>query len=199
MKVILRTICLLCLVLPFVLTGHYVFAAKKKLSVKKSGNIKKEKLADDVNIIHYPGATTISLKAKQAIVMDYSTGKVLLEKRIHEKMVPSSMTKIMTSYVIEEKLKKGELSLDSTFLVSEKAWRMEGTRSFLPLGEQVRVEDILRGIIIQSGNDACIAAAEGLYGSEEEFVDVMNSTAQEMKNDTEKSESTNDPSFDTST
>ena len=184
MKVILRTICLLCLVLSFVLTGHYVFAAKKKLSVKKSGNIKKEKLAEDVNIIHYPGATTISLKAKQAIVMDYSTGKILLEKRIHEKMVPSSMTKIMTSYVIEEKLKKGELSLDSTFLVSKKAWRMEGTRSFLPLGEQVRVEDILRGIIIQSGNDACIAAAEGLYGSEEEFVDVMNYTAQEigMKN-----------------
>ncbi|MCP5375368.1 MAG: hypothetical protein H6743_04665, partial [Rickettsiaceae bacterium] len=91
MKVILRAICLLCLGLSGILTTHSVFAAKKKQNVKKTGNVKEENLVEDINITRYPGATTISLKAKQAIVMDYSTGKILLEKRIHEKMVPSSM------------------------------------------------------------------------------------------------------------
>lgn len=112
--------------------------------------------------------------------MDYSTGKILLEKNAHEQMPPSSMTKIMTSYLIEEKLKKEEVSPASEFIVSEKAWRMGGSKSFMPLGEKVRLDDILRGIIIQSGNDACIVAAEGLYGSEEIFVDAMNAKAQEI-------------------
>lgn len=184
MRVILRAFCLLCLGLNFIFIGHNVFAAKKKLRISKPEYTKKEKLAEDINIIRYPGTTVITLKAKQAIIMDYSTGKILLEKHAHERMTPSSMTKMMTSYLIEEKLKKGEVSLDSTFLVSEKAWRMGGSKSFMPLGEQVRLEDVLRGIIIQSGNDACVVAAEGLYGNEEEFVDVMNSTAGEigMKN-----------------
>jgi len=184
MKVILRAICLLCLGLG-ILTTHSVFAAKKKQNVKKLENVKEENLVvEDINITRYPGSTAISLKAKQVIIIDYSTGKVLLEKNAHEQMAPSSMTKMMTSYIIEEKIKKGEVSLDSTFLVSEKAWRIGGSKSFMPLGEEVRLEDILRGIIIQSGNDACVVAAEGLHGSEEEFVEVMNSKAQEigMKN-----------------
>jgi D-alanyl-D-alanine carboxypeptidase (penicillin-binding protein 5/6) len=180
MRVILKAICLVFLGLTFVFTSHYVLAIKKKLSTENPENTKKEKSAENINIIRYPGSTAIALKAKQAIVTDYFTGKILLEKLAHEKMPPSSMTKMMTSYVIEEKLKKGEVSLDTTFLVSEKAWRIGGSKSFMPLGEQVKLEDILRGIIIQSGNDACVVAAEGLYGSEEEFVDVMNSTAQEM-------------------
>jgi len=184
MRVILRAICLLCLGFGVVLTTHSVFSAKKKQNLKKSEETKEEKLVEDINITRYPGSSAIALKARQAIVIDYSTGKVLLEKNAHEQMAPSSMTKMMTSYIIEEKLKKGEVSLDSTFLVSEKAWRIGGSKSFMPLGEQVRLEDILRGIIIQSGNDACVVAAEGLYGSEEEFVDIMNSKAQEigMKN-----------------
>ena len=183
MKVILRAICLLCLGLG-ILTTHPVFASKKKQNVKKLENVKEENLVEDINITRYPGSTAISLKAKQVIIIDYSTGKVLLEKNAHEQMAPSSMTKMMTSYIIEEKIKKGEVSLDSTFLVSEKAWRIGGSKSFMPLGEEVRLEDILRGIIIQSGNDACVVAAEGLHGSEEEFVEVMNSKAQEigMKN-----------------
>ena len=156
MRVILRSIYLLCLGFTFILSSHSVFAAQKKQNVKKPQDIKEEKLVEDINIIRYPGSTAIALKARQAIVMDYSDGKILLEKNAHEQMAPSSMTKIMTSYIIEEKLKKGEVSLDSTFLVSEKAWRIGGSKSFMPLGEQVKLEDILRGIIIQSGNDACV-------------------------------------------
>ena len=145
MKVILRAICLLCLGLG-ILTTHSVFASKKKQNVKKLENVKEENLVEDINITRYPGSTAISLKAKQVIIIDYSTGKVLLEKNAHEQMAPSSMTKMMTSYIIEEKIKKGEVSLDSMFLVSEKAWRIGGSKSFMPLGEEVRLEDILRGI-----------------------------------------------------
>lgn len=132
------------------------------------------------NIIRHPDTNAITLEAKQAIVIDYVTGKVLLEKDAYERMIPSSMTKIMTSYLIEEKIQKSEVSFDSNFIVSEKAWRMGGSKSFMPLGEMVRLEDILSGIIIQSGNDACIVAAEGLYGTEENFVEAMNLQTQKI-------------------
>jgi D-alanyl-D-alanine carboxypeptidase (penicillin-binding protein 5/6) len=180
MRVIFRTVFLLYLI--FFGTCQCVFAANKSAINKKIKNIKTEKIIEEdaSNIIQYPNSTAITLRAKQVLVIDYSTGKILLEKNAYERMAPSSMTKIMTSYIIEEKIKKGEMSLDSEFIVSEKAWRMGGSKSFMPLGEKVRLDDILRGIIIQSGNDASIVAAEGLNGSEEEFVDVMNSKAQEM-------------------
>ena len=87
---------------------------------------------------------------------------------------------MMTSYLIEEKLKNGEVSNDLLLPVSEKAWRMQGSKTFVPLGEEVRLEDLLKGIIIQSGNDASIVAAEGLYGSEENFVDAMNDMINKM-------------------
>ncbi|WP_425360199.1 MULTISPECIES: palindromic element RPE1 domain-containing protein [unclassified Candidatus Tisiphia] len=132
------------------------------------------------NITRHPDTNAITLEAKQAIVIDYATGKVLLAKNADEHMFPSSMTKIMTSYLIEEKIQKGEVSFDSHFIVSEKAWRMGGSKSFMPLGEMVRLEDILNGIIVQSGNDACIVAAEGLYGTEENFVEAMNLQAQKI-------------------
>ncbi|MFK7968359.1 MAG: D-alanyl-D-alanine carboxypeptidase family protein [Rickettsiaceae bacterium] len=184
MQVIFRTIFLLYLI--FACLCHCAFATNKSAINKKNKQVKTVEIIeeDTSNIIQYPGSTAIILKAKQVLVIDYSTGKILLEKNAHERMAPSSMTKIMTSYVIEEKIKAGEVSLDSEFIVSEKAWRMGGSKSFMPLGEKVRLDDILRGIIVQSGNDACIVAAEGLYGSEEEFVDIMNSKAQEigMKN-----------------
>ena len=180
MQIIFRTIFLLYLI--FACLCHCAFATNKLAINKKNKQVKTAEIIeeDTSNIIKYPGSTAIILKAKQVLVIDYSTGKILLEKNAHERMAPSSMTKIMTSYVIEEKIKAGEVSLDSEFIVSEKAWRMGGSKSFMPLGEKVRLDDILRGIIVQSGNDACIVAAEGLYGSEEEFVDIMNSKAQEI-------------------
>ncbi|WP_375319276.1 D-alanyl-D-alanine carboxypeptidase family protein [Candidatus Tisiphia endosymbiont of Oplodontha viridula] len=135
---------------------------------------------DNCNIIRHPDTNAITLEAKQAIVIDYVTGKVLLAKNAYKRMIPSSMTKIMTSYIIEEKIQKGEVSFDSQFIVSEKAWRMGGSKSFMPLGEMVSLEDILNGIIVQSGNDACVVAAEGLYGTEENFVDSMNLQAQKI-------------------
>ena len=98
MKVILRAICLLCLGFG-ILTTHSVFAVKKKQNVKKLENAKEENLVEDINITRYPGSTAISLKAKQVIIIDYSTGKVLLEKNAHEQMAPSSMTKMMTSSI----------------------------------------------------------------------------------------------------
>ena len=175
MQIICKTIFLSYSIFFCIFITQYASASEISL-----GKIKEIPGEEESNIIRYLGTTAIPLKAKQIIVMDYSTGKILLEKNAHEQMPPSSMTKIMTSYLIEEKLKKEEVSPASEFIVSEKAWRMGGSKSFMPLGEKVRLDDILRGIIIQSGNDACIVAAEGLYGSEENFVDAMNAKAQEI-------------------
>src|SRR4051812_15033634 len=96
---------------------------------KKVASTKNDIEAVDPNIIRASATTSIQLKAKQAIVVDFTTGKILLEKNAHEQMLPSSMTKMMTSYLIEEKIKKGEVTFDAQFIVSEKAWRMGGTKS----------------------------------------------------------------------
>lgn len=130
-------------------------------------------------------AGAIETQARNAILMDYDTGQYLYVKD-HEKMVPSaSMSKLMTVNMIFEKLKDGSLSLDDTFTVSERAWKLGGAASggstmFLKIGEKVRVEDILKGILIQSGNDACIVAAENLAGSEDDFAEMMNKRAREL-------------------
>jgi D-alanyl-D-alanine carboxypeptidase (penicillin-binding protein 5/6) len=118
--------------------------------------------------------------ARQAIVADFATGTVLFEKNADERMPPSSMSKIMTAYVVFQALKKGDLKLDDELTVSERAWRMQGSKMFVPLGERVKVEDLLRGMIIQSGNDACIVLAEGIAGSEEGFAERMNAVAREI-------------------
>jgi D-alanyl-D-alanine carboxypeptidase (penicillin-binding protein 5/6) len=138
-----------------------------------------------------PGTTEIFLHARQALVMDYHTGKILLEKNADELMPPSSMTKMLTSFIIEEKILKKELSVDTTFVVSEKAWKTEGSRMFLQVGTTVSVGDLLKGIVIQSGNDASVAAAEGIAGTEEHFALLMNEIARElgMKNSTFKNAS----------
>lgn len=130
-------------------------------------------------------AGAIETQARNAILMDYDTGQYLYVKD-HEKMVPpASMSKLMTVNMIFEKLKDGSLSLDDTFTVSERAWKLGGAASggstmFLKIGEKVRVEDILKGILIQSGNDACIVAAENLAGSEDDFAEMMNKRAGEL-------------------
>ena len=118
--------------------------------------------------------------AKQALLIDCTTGVVLLEKNADELMFPSSMTKMMTAYIIFENLKSGNIQRDTTLPVSERAWRMGGSKMFVPLNAMVSIEDLLKGIIIQSGNDACIVVAEGLSGSEENFAEVMTEKAREM-------------------
>ena len=124
-------------------------------------------------------------KAPHAVIMDFETGQVLYEKDARAAMAPASMTKIMTADMVFEALTNGSLALDTEFKVSEEAWRRGGSASgsstmFLKLNSSVRVEDLLRGIIIQSGNDACIAIAEGMAGSETAFADQMTARAREM-------------------
>ena len=130
-------------------------------------------------------AQAVETKAENAILMDYETGTYLFTKN-HETMIaPASMSKLMTVYILLHKIKDGEISLEDTFTVSEKAWRKGGAASggstmFLKIGQEVKVEDLLRGILIQSGNDACIAVAENISGSEEEFAELMNETAEKL-------------------
>jgi D-alanyl-D-alanine carboxypeptidase (penicillin-binding protein 5/6) len=103
--------------------------------------------------------------AKQVVILDYATGAELFAKNADEIMEPASMTKMMTVYMIFERLKNGSLSLTDTFLVSENAWRKQGSKMFVPVGGKIGVEDLIRGIVVQSGNDASIVVAEGLAGS----------------------------------
>jgi D-alanyl-D-alanine carboxypeptidase (penicillin-binding protein 5/6) len=126
------------------------------------------------------GAASISTKAKQAIVIEYETGKVLLNKNADEMMHPASMTKMMTAYMVFDRLKAGILSLDSKFPVSRKAWRKRGSKMWVKLNSDIRVEDLLRGLIVQSGNDASIVLAEGISGSEEAFAQAMTERAQKI-------------------
>lgn len=122
-------------------------------------------------------ALAIDFNAKQMMLYDATTGTVLMEQRAHERMPPSSMSKLMTLYVLFEKLKQGGLKLSDTLPVSEKAWRMGGSKMFVRVDTQVSIEDLIRGIIVQSGNDACVVVAEGLGGSEEGFAKMLNEAA----------------------
>ena len=130
-------------------------------------------------------AQAIETKAKNLILMDYETGEYLYAKDAQKMIPPASMSKLMTVYIIFSKLKDGSLSEDDVFTVSENAWRKGGAASgsstmFLNINEKVRVGDLIQGIIIQSGNDACIVAAENIAGSEEDFARMMNDTAKRL-------------------
>ena len=118
--------------------------------------------------------------AETALVMDTSTGEILLNKNSDLKTFPSSMTKIMTALVAFEKIKNGTLSMDQEFLISKKAWKMEGSKMFIEVDKRVKVSDLLLGIIVQSGNDASIALAEGISGSEETFAIEMNNLGEKI-------------------
>ncbi len=119
-------------------------------------------------------------KARQAYIVDFQTGTVLLDKNSEERMPPSSMSKIMTAYLVFKAIKEGRLKLDDQLPVSEKAWRIQGSKMFVDINSQVKVGDLLQGMIVQSGNDACIVLAEGLAGSEEEFAERMNVEAKRL-------------------
>ena len=118
--------------------------------------------------------------ASHVYLVDVQTGAVLINKNGEATMAPASMTKMMTVYLLFERLKDGSLSLEDTFRVSEKAWRKGGSKMYVDVGSRVKVEDLLRGIVVQSGNDASIVVAEGLAGSEDAFATEMNRAAHEL-------------------
>ena len=125
----------------------------------------------------------IDIKARTAILQDFLSGEILYEKEPDRSIYPASMTKIMTSIIAFDLIKSGDLSLDEKFFISEKAWRLSTagySSMFVMVGDQVSVENLLRGIIVASGNDACIALAEGIAGTEEEFAIMMTSKAKEI-------------------
>ena len=125
----------------------------------------------------------IDIDADHVIVQDFLSGEILYEKEPDEKIYPASMTKIMTAIIAFDLIKQGEASLDEMITVSENAWRMSKSgysSMFIMLNDQVSVEDLLKGIIIVSGNDACVALAEGLSGTEKDFVLLMNEKAKEI-------------------
>ena len=125
----------------------------------------------------------IEIKASTAILQDYLSGEILYEKDPDMRIYPASMTKIMTSIIAFDLIKKGDLNLEDKFLISENAWRLSKSgysSMFIMVGDEVSVENLLRGIIVASGNDACIALAEGIAGSEEHFAIMMTSKAKEI-------------------
>ncbi|SBT18040.1 D-alanyl-D-alanine carboxypeptidase DacA precursor [Marinomonas gallaica] len=117
------------------------------------------------------------LSANSYVLMDAYTGDVLVEHNSREELPPASLTKLMTAYIAEYELAKGNISMNDQVTISETAWRMEGSRMFIREGTQVRLEDLMRGIIIQSGNDASVAVAEHIAGGEAAFADLMNQHA----------------------
>ncbi len=130
-----------------------------------------------------PTKAQFEIKAKTAILQDYLSGEILYEKEPNLSIFPASMTKIMTSIIAFDLIKSGDLSLDDKFFVSENAWRLSQagySSMFIMVGDQISVEDLLKGIIVASGNDACIALAEGIAGTEEEFAIMMTSKAKEI-------------------
>lgn len=120
------------------------------------------------------------IAASSYILIDAATGHIIMEQNSDEALPPASLTKIMTAYVAEYEIDSGNLSLDDQVFISERAWRTQGSKTFVDVNSYVRVEDLLRGIIIQSGNDASVAMAEHIAGSEEAFADLMNQHARRL-------------------
>jgi len=118
--------------------------------------------------------------AKSYILQDYDSGKVVAALNAGQRLPPASITKLMTAYVVSKELESGNIALEDEVLISEKAWRMVGSRSFIEVNSKVSVEVLLRGMIIQSGNDAAVALAEHIAGSEETFAQIMNQYAQQL-------------------
>lgn len=120
------------------------------------------------------------ISAESYVLVDYHSDKVIAAKNEHQRMDPASLTKMMTMYVVDQEIYDGRLALEDTVHVSKKAWKAQGSRMFIEVGSDVKVEDLIRGVIIQSGNDASIALAEHIAGTEEAFVNIMNQTAQRL-------------------
>jgi len=127
-----------------------------------------------------PNPTAPTIAAKSYILQDFASGRVLAEQNSEQRLPPASITKLMTAYVVSHELANGNINLADEVLISEKAWRMVGSRSFIEVNTKVPVEVLLRGMIIQSGNDAAVALAEHIAGSEETFAQMMNQYAQQL-------------------
>jgi D-alanyl-D-alanine carboxypeptidase (penicillin-binding protein 5/6) len=127
-----------------------------------------------------PPVGGIDTGAKHAMVLEAETGAVLLDKGSDERIPPASMSKVMTAYLVFDYLKQGRAKLEDELPVSENAWRTQGSKMFVPINSRIKIDDLLRGMIVQSGNDACIVLAEGLAGSTAAFVDQMNEKAKEI-------------------
>ena len=128
-------------------------------------------------------SANFDLKARTAILQDYYSGEILYEKEADSSIYPASMTKIMTTIIAFDLIKSGDLKLDEKFIISEKAWRLSTSgysSMFIMIGDEVSVENLLKGIVIASGNDACISLAEGIAGTEEEFAILMTTKAKEL-------------------
>ena len=154
----------------------------KKTSLRLSASLILGCLPSSLALAQSAGFDTV---APHAVIMDSETGVVLFEKDARRPIAPASMTKILTAEIVFEAIRAGRITMDTEFKVSEEAWRRGGAKSgsstmFLKLGSSVRVEDLLRGVIIQSGNDACIVLAEGLAGSETAFADMMTTHARSI-------------------
>ena len=122
----------------------------------------------------------IDTKADSAVILDVNSNTILFEKNSDMKQGPASMSKLMLTYMVFERLQNNSLSLDQEFIVSKKAWKYGGSKMFVKIGDTVSVNDLLKGVIIQSGNDACIVLAEGLSGTEDNMVEEMNDKAIEV-------------------
>ncbi|MGI9292036.1 MAG: D-alanyl-D-alanine carboxypeptidase family protein [Gammaproteobacteria bacterium] len=121
-----------------------------------------------------------TLAAKGYLLIDFRSGRVLAEKNSEERLEPASITKLMTAYAVFRAIKSGQISMEDEVLVSEKAWRTPGSRMFIEVGSRVSVEELLPGMIVQSGNDASVALAEHVAGTEETFAEIMNQLAREL-------------------
>lgn len=127
-----------------------------------------------------PNPSAPTVVAKSYILQDFDSGRIVAEQNSDQRLPPASITKLMTAYVVSHELAMGNINLDDEVLISEKAWRMVGSRSFIEVNTKVPVEVLLRGMIIQSGNDAAVALAEHIAGSEETFAQMMNQYAQQL-------------------
>jgi D-alanyl-D-alanine carboxypeptidase (penicillin-binding protein 5/6) len=157
--------------------AHHVPAAKPVIHAGKKGDPAQ---AVPIGTPADSPLGPIDTPAKWAVIIDFNTGATLLSKDADVTMAPSSLTKLMTAYIVFTQLKASRISLNQEMPVSEKAWRMGGSKMFVPLGGSITVEELIRGMIIQSGNDACIVLAEGISGSEDQFVETMNKEAKAM-------------------
>ena len=134
-------------------------------------------------LLTFNSNAAFDIKARTAILQDYLSGKILYEKDPDKSIYPASMTKIMTAIVAFDLIKSGDLNLEDKFIISEKAWRLSrpaNSSMFIMINDEITVENLLKGIIIVSGNDACVALAEGIAGSEEAFATLMTSKAFEI-------------------
>jgi D-alanyl-D-alanine carboxypeptidase (penicillin-binding protein 5/6) len=162
------------------LTVGPALAQQKRPSAGHSGRRGKDKDAVPTGSPAETPLGPIDTAAKWAYIQDFDTGATLLEKQADEEMPPSSMTKLMTMYLVYDQLKQGRMKLEDELPVTEKAWRMQGSKMFVQIGSTVKVEDLIRGVIVQSGNDAAIVLAEAIAGSEEQFAEKMNAKAKEL-------------------